>query len=79
MFGNLCIAVGKNLDLVVAMQSGFSLCLSKRQNTNEAVAAECQLVGKIHHVQTGISVFKKKIMAILELKILTHRDRKAEQ
>lgn len=51
LFGSLCIAVGK--DLVVAMQSGFFLCWSKRQNTNEAVAAECQLVEEIHHVQTG--------------------------
>lgn len=67
LFGNLCIAVGK--DLVVAMQSGFFLSSSKRQNTNEAVAAECQLVGEIHHVQTGYFSIKKKKknIAILEL------------
>lgn len=64
LFGNLCIAVGKYL--VVAMQSGF-FCSSERQNTNEAVAAECQLVGKIYDVQPGYFNVKKPPMAILKL------------
>lgn len=52
--------------LVVAMQSGF-FCSSERQNTNEAVAAECQLVGKIYDVQPGYFNVKKTPMAILKL------------